>query len=553
MSHKHPASDRGRVSPRRRFHRPAAEFLGARRQVPVLTGLPRIGEESGNPSADMGTTETPCEIVEPVDALEQVVGAQVEHVEENAEQPDEMSAESPDVDLFQAGPVTRAVAENWHEWVYPVTGTLVATLLVYTALVGVTGPSPQNSNRDQLVDESLRGPETDTQVHVAQVAPPRVPAFDPSEFNAADLDGLTLNAQALESPLVGNAPAVAPAIQSEVGQMVEGGGGSALPSVVQAPPEQRAAAKAEREPFIQRPIQAATDTTKFVEHDVTDWPTPPTTALVGPTTSVEPSFDGQLNGPAHESNTEESFDDAFASYSPTAPNASAMDLTSAHPSIAEAVTDNQDEDFSDDGVLSMANSETPLDTIEAQNENGIVLSSQSTVHELSSANGAYPRTDFADELPKPNVHFDNGFTIPTTTTVNAAPSQNPLDAGGPQVARHPPMATAPFSGLPQPGAGPGSLSSAAYAVNPSPHVIANPHFQPTLQANRAADGPAFETARAPSPSHHHALRSGAAMQQSRPNKSIYGTFPVNGSPNATEFQPSVEHARLNGNIEPFPQ
>ncbi len=165
MSSEFPASQR--VSPRRRFHRPAAESLGAHRQVPVLTGLPRVGEEPERAA---------LEVTKTVDSDRETSGfaipiARVDGPDKNQPEcqqsmaAEQVVASTPDIP--ESDKVSRVSAivpattlGGAQKWAYPVAGTLIACLLVYTAVFGLK-PQSREFQGSQTADWHEATPNDD--------------------------------------------------------------------------------------------------------------------------------------------------------------------------------------------------------------------------------------------------------------------------------------------------------------------------------------------------------------------------------------------------------
>lgn len=545
MSQRLPASNSDRVSPRRRFHRPAAEFLGARRQVPVLTGLPSVepkpaaDPEKQQPDLVEETSHQP-EFEQTPDVVEQAMETVVEDVEDK-------------VDIREVLPSGQAIENPWRGWAYPVAGTLIASLLVYTAWSGL-------NNSRQTPQEPTR--PTEATFHAAVetvpvvVTPPQVAAVPPSRVVSSE-----------PAPLMAPAPLTAPAPTMEPAPITEPMTEPAhTTETVTAEPVERTpmaedlaveALPAQRplaaQPFVEAPIVFADPprptemrSPEFVEHDVLHWEestpeiaTKPDVPSPPPTDSASSPLErNTVLVVEHDPFQATSREAVLSEQSPEARTVESTEMESAEtrapeiPFVAAGPADDFQEDL--------------------------------TLGEPTEAD--YPTTDFADELPPaPQAAVEKSQPLGNPQDFAAAPSLQPATPAVQTNTEPAPMLpTTPsnqFIGYPvaNPQAAVAASPAGTYpATSPmvnsqGGHVIVNPHFQPVIR-QPANEQPTYETASVlPGPALGNKPAFDPAhctLSRTTSNtNSIYGSFPVLNAP----AKPSIDQVRLNGSIEPFPQ
>lgn len=476
MSQKH-TSNRDRLSPRRRFHRPAAEFLGARRQVPVLTGLPRIGDDRTEEQEEaIASASAPRE----PDIVERVL---------------DTATEEPTVNIREASTHLSEVSDPWREWAFPMCGILIAGLLCYTAWLGLNNPMTSTTNPTKRMAEEAPTVEFEP-VQVAEAPPVDSVSLAPADGSA---DGGSIE----EARSFDNV-SMAPVDSFSVEQSAPKGPTFAEP-VVQAP------VMLAPERFLQQPFQEPQKSTEFVQHEVLDWNQA--------ATSVASKPDPQpLSRPSIPETTDDDIELELASE----PN-------EIHDALPMLSPESADELESDLDYPSTGYAEDFPSQASVSPDGGIDLADLSPPQ--------LPETDLGDMSSPPAISAPVMPTTPNTVGHYAPASVPQLDS-----------VASPFTNAPQ-----------------SPHVVVNPHFQPTQTPNtNNFGGAAFETARAmpiqpqsptlgtAQPTHPNVATQRASASVT--NKSIYGSFPNVGTAGAQSSLPSsVEQARLNGSIEPFPQ
>ena len=505
MSQKHPIN-RDRVSPRRRFHRPAAEFLGARRQVPVLTGLPRIDGEDEPAEASISSALPEPDIVDRV--LETVT-------------------EEPTVNIREATPHVDEVVDPWREWAYPIGGILIASLLCYTAWVGLNNPitSTNQANREanrQSTRQSTDHLEIDraSALHAVDTTPS--PTFEPVRVaEAMPSSGTSTRSPDTQPSLLD--PVVQPPLTDV----------PATPKTLSHVPTRRPAPVFVPEAFLQQPIQepesSPQSSSDFVQREVLDWNEVPTSAPPTGKTTNEQESQPPKDGPAVGAKQD-------------------VKINLEEPNLQAVNVENT---VSETGEFSPALAAAPEDELTSDLD--------------------YPSTGYANDFQVPPIGVNSAGGIdlaeispPTSVaTADLASIDAPLAPPVENAAATP--VNSPMLPQERPSTRPFELAGTPFTNTPqTSHVVVNPHFQPNrIPTNAYRENAAFKTAALPTPTQHP---TSAAPQltpvQETPgttsapiaSKSIYGSFPIAGIANSeTSTTTAVEQARLNGSIEPFPR
>ena len=549
MTQRLPASNSDRVSPRRRFHRPAAEFLGARRQVPVLTGLPSVEaqpfaepeeqrqpervEEGIYPEMEPAPMEPAPDVVAqametPVEETLDIHGETLDSHEETLESHEET------LDIHEVSPQPQTIENPWREWAYPVAGTLIASLLVYTAWSGLSQqapPEPARQNEATFHAAAESASVVVTPPSVVAVAPPSpvvqeksVPAASPSIAKPTRFSEPTEFAESTPDP---ESPAVAvetvnttPATQVATTNTLMSHKPPAKQPFVEAPIV-----------FSESPRKTTTGSPQFIEHDVSHWEvSSPQTKTSRPEVASKP-----------EVTAAPPTDSASVILPPEEP------VAAPTPEIETRVP------------------EIPF--VAAGPADG--FQEELTVGEPTEAD--YPTTEYSDELPPaPQAAIERSQPLDNSQDFAAtvAPTLNAPGQAAPSTRQIPPPITPAQSATPngqlidypvanpQPIAGspawyPGVTTPAAALQ--AQHVVVNPHFQ-SGTTQPANEQPAFQTANVmagPASSRNPAADTTLNTFSPTTNKtnSIYGSFPTHRAP----AQPSIDQVRLNGSIEPYSQ
>ncbi len=517
-----------RVSLRRRFHRPAAEHLGARQQVPVLAGLPTV--ETHEPvGADIGES---TDLVTPT--LRVAVPDKVQQHDQPAQQPNEPAQQHdqatqqhdqpaspepfaaavlsmPEAPEPEIAAPTKATEMRLKEWAYPIAGTLIAALLIYLAAFGL-----QQQGREFQGTRSAGWNDTTSNTSSSPTASPTGPTGAGS---------VVLEAVAENSPA---------ATRSE---------GVGLETVSELSAESERNSEATESTARTAGLQAQRP-----------WAAPAETAASAgnaPPLETEVPLVASADKTARSANTTQ------------------MELNLPLTATAESGEPSTPATLSD--VIAPAPAEELLEM------------------PFDDENSDYPTTRFSEQLPSPQADQfpDTDFPqsplvaprIPATDGEQSGGNQV-VPSSGDQTFANQPAANGPPTQR-MANAGPASTAQGFGGYQPPPgpqqipgygQQIPNPHYRgaqpyapqpqgaqygaaPATQSPGSMQAPAYPYGQPAVPSyiqnHFVGQQPPAQPAYQQPPQQNYG--PVTPQLGGGQGQPSPEQIRLNGNIEPFPR